>query len=379
MKTKVRRPRLIGPVMGAVAMVLMLGDVASAQELPPFPATYSGRVEAGGVPVPDGFVISAKIGDDYESVLIPVRDGKYQGLSVAPLDSSLVNRVVTFHLDGLQADQRRSFVPGEVNLVLMLTFPALPEPTATPTPTPTNTPVPTSTPRPTATPQVALPSTYSGLVIIAGGSVPADAKLVARIGDYEASAVVEGDSYRNLVVDPEDFSLVGRTIEFFLDGVKSRTTDTYLSGSSKKDFDLVFVGLPTPTPTATAPPPSPTAMPTATPTATPSPSATPTAVPPPPTRVPTRTPAPPTPTATPLPAERPPATPTATPAIPAVVAQPTLEPTPEPEGGGCNAVSGAPLSAGLANVLLLVGPLGLIAGYRWSRRKGSGQAPEGDC
>ncbi|MCH8247894.1 MAG: hypothetical protein IH951_16030, partial [Bacteroidetes bacterium] len=129
---------------------------------------------------------------------------------------------------------------------------------APPTPTPTATPVP---PTATPTPLAALPALYSGFVIVAGGTVPDRPELVARIGDYQSlPASIDGEQYRNLVVDPDDIGLVGQTVEFFLNGVKARNTDAYESGKVDRDFDLVFIGLPTPT-----------ATPTVTPTSTPVP------------------------------------------------------------------------------------------------------------
>ena len=101
----------------------------------------------------------------------------------------------------------------------------------------------------------------------------------------------------------------------------------------------------TPTPTETATPTS-TATPTETPTMTPTPTDTPV-----PTATATHTPAP---TATPEP-------PTQTPVILVVTATPSGD---APSGGGCNSVDGVPLGVGAANLLLMVGPLGLIGGVR---------------
>jgi hypothetical protein len=98
-------------------------------------------------------------------------------------------------------------------------------------------------------------------------------------------------------------------------------------------------------------PPTATAIPTPVP-----PTATPTPVPP--TAIPT--PVPPTPTTAP-------AVLTAT----AVAAAPS--PTPTPSGGGCFSTFGqAPAMAGLGNVLLLLAPLGLIAGRKIRRSGRSG-------
>ena len=77
--------------------------------------------------------------------------------------------------------------------------------------------------------------------------------LVARIGEYEAPALLGADdTYRNLVLAPGDASLIGQNVEFFLDGIKSVTTDVYTGAKAVDGFDIVFVNFPTPTPTPTA-------------------------------------------------------------------------------------------------------------------------------
>ena len=129
--------------------------------------------------------------------------------------------------------------------------------------------------------------------MVEGGTVPEGAVLVARIGSYESEpALIEGEEYGSLVLNPRDFSLVGQTVEFLLNRVKSGVTDVYESGSIKTNFGLVFIGLPTPTR-------SPTATPTPLPTLTPlRPTPRPTAVPPTPTGTPVISP--PSPTNTPV-------------------------------------------------------------------------------
>jgi hypothetical protein len=202
---------------------------------------------------------------------------------------------------------------------------------------------------------------YSGKIIISGGTVPAEATLLARIGGQEYSAFIDGESYRNLVVAPGDLSLVGQEIEFFLNGVASSATATYEGFSGGVELNLIFFSVPTPTPV----PPTVTPVP---PTATPVP---PTATPVPPTATPvppTETPAPPTPmppTATPVPPTATPV-PTETPVPPMATPEPTSIRV--PIGGGCLATIDSPLAAGLGNLLLLVAPLGMIAGIRRFRR-----------
>ena len=358
-------------------LVALVSDEAVAQEegLPVPPTVYSGDAKLDdGSNVPDGYAITARIGDEYESEAVEVEGGRYQILIVSPPDQSFIGLPITFHLGDVQANEPSDpFSPGKsgpnnTRLIFDLTFQRLPEPTPVPTTPPLETP--TSTPAP----EEARPAVYSGSVVVAGGAVPKGAVLVARIGDYESFPAVIGDddTYRNLVVDPGDSELIRGTVEFFLNGVKSRTTDSYQGGGSTKAFDLVFFGVPTPTPPATATPVPPTATPvppTATrvpPTATPVPP-TATRVPPTATRVP--------PTATPVPSTATPVPPTATPVPPTAAPPPpptatTVPPaaTPVPTGGGCASTPNAPLAAGLPNFLLLLAPVGMIAAIRRYRR-----------
>ena len=356
-------------VGGAWLVALLASQEVQAQQLPVSPAIYNGSATLeSGTPVPSGYTIVARIGDEYESKPIEVKDGRYQILIVSPPSQLFIGRTITFHMSGVVANEPDSFSPGKsgpanTRLLFNLTFPSLPEPTPTPTGTPTNTPLPTATPR------VAPTLVYSGKIIISGGTASAGAVLVARIGGQEFSAFVdiENDTYRNLVVMTGDPNLIGEEIEFFLSDVKSTVTAIYEGGSGSVELNIIFFGVPTPTPTATQIPPTPTATPVP-PTVTPVP---PTATPVPPTATPippTATPVPPTvtpipPTATPVPPTATPVPPTATPVPPTATPVPPTA-TPVPRGGGCLAPIDGPMMAGLPNLLLLVAPVGLVAGLR---------------
>ena len=376
--------------MMVVAGIVVVGALVAAasavraQEQPVRPTTYNGSLTFDGQPLEDGVMLVARI-DDYETTSVSSKDGRYQGLVVQPPKQRYVGKTVTFHVEGVEANESEPFVsgrsgPGFTRYIYDLTFPALPMRPPTPTPTTTNTPVPT------ATPVVARPSVYSGTIIVSGGSVWSGARLEARLGDLRFPALVEGQQYSNLVVAPGDLAQVGQVIEFYLDGVKAETTDVYENGARKREFDIIFLGSQTPTPTRT---PRPTATPTPIPTNTPVPTATPTPVPTN-TPVPTATPTP-EPTATPTPTPVPTATPTpeltATP-VPTATVEPTATPTPsatttEPvvtpaddtaeaagpvDGGRCAAIDGGPPLTGAANLLLMLAPVGLIVGYRRTRK-----------
>lgn len=369
--------RITLAVVVSTAAAAVMADTAIAQELPPLPFFYSGIATVGGANVPDGYSIFAKIGT-YQSKPSTLKEGNgFYRVTVAPPNSTFNNKNVTFYLEGIQAKETDTFKVTGLPVLKQnfnLTFPALPTPTPTPSPTPTNTP--TITP----TPQVAHPAAYAGLIVVAAGEVPENANLIARIGSYESwQARIEGGSYSNLVVDPQDFSLIGTTIEFYLNGFKSRTTDIYRGGRTAgvTNLDLIFVGLPTPTstpaPTATLVPTyTPTQVPTATATPTPTPTATPTLVPTATwTPRPTRTPEPPTPTETPTPEPTVAPLATATPVSPALV-EPTMTPTPQPSGFFCFAAPGPPTSAGVTSVLLLFTPVAMIGARRLFKRSRSG-------
>ena len=368
---------------------------ATSGTIPVFPMSFKGTATVNGAPLPDCTFIYAKVGESV-SRFIPVVGGVYTGLTISA-DSSTHNQLVTFHLaeDLMAAETEPYFytqAPADPPTLsfksdFALTFPHL----VTPSPTPTNTPVPvgppTNTPLPapataipTPTPLTAKSAAYSGPLIVAGGAVPEGAQLIARIGDEyttDIPAFIVGQNYLNLVVDPKSSSFIGQRIEFYLNGVKAATFDTFESGASKLAFPITFVDFPTPvpTPTDTPTPVPPTATPVPTDTPTPIPTDTPTPVPtdtptPTPTLRPTRTPIPMLPTATPRPPTSTPA-PTSTPRPPTSTPAPTATATPEPSGGflGCGRSDDpTPAASAAVNLLLLAAPLGAAYGARRFRR-----------
>ena len=335
-------------VFVAVAFALTAArDHASAQGLPPSSVTYSGTATAGGSPVPDGYVVTARIGD-YLSQPIQVKDGYYVGLQVAAPTTAHVGREITFLIGDEPANEKDAYHPtGTPSFKrLNLTFGRLPS--VTPTPVATATPTAEAGETPVAPPSpppgggVPNASTYSGRLSAAGAEIPEGMELVARIGSYASEpALVKGDSYSGLVVNPTDASFVGREIEFFLGGIRSATTAAFTGGEFIDNFTLVFFGFPTPTPVPPAATPTPTRVPPTPapptpvpPTAVPPTPAAPTAVPPtavPPTPVPP-TPVPPTPVP-PTPVPPTPVPPSAVPptAVPPTAVPPTaVPPTPAP-------------------------------------------------
>ncbi|MBI2855616.1 MAG: hypothetical protein HYX93_02080 [Chloroflexi bacterium] len=80
----------------------------------------------GGQPAPDGLLIYAKV-RWYSSKTVKTFGGKYQGLIVAPNDWALDRETITFHLDGVQANETAIYSGSVYDFkTLNLTFPALP-------------------------------------------------------------------------------------------------------------------------------------------------------------------------------------------------------------------------------------------------------------
>ena len=371
-------------VFVAVAFALTAAsDHASAQSLsptptpatlPPAPVTYSGTATAGGAPVPDGYVITARIGD-YLSQPIAVKDGYYVGLQVAAPSTRHVGREITFLIGDEPASETDAYRPVGTPTFksLNLTFGRLPA--ITPTPTPTATPTPESGSPPPGPPTqpppgsgIPNPSSYAGRLAAAGAEIPAGAVLLARIGSYASEpALVQGDSYSGLVVAPPDATFVGRQIEFFLDGIRSSTTMTFTGGELIENFLLVFSGFPTPTPVTPAATPTPTPVP---PTPVPLTPVPPTPVPPtpvpptpvPPTAVPP-TPVPPTAVPpTPVPPTPLPPTPVPPTAVPPTPVPPTAvppPPAPAPTAVPAPAETGFSLTEVLVVVVVVVLMLGV--------------------
>ena len=100
----------------------------------------------------------------------------------------------------------------------------------------------------------AYPAIYSGSIVVAGANIPSDAVLKAQIGDYmSAPALIDGNTFQNLVVSPADVKYIGEPIIFILNDVKSEPTkEKYESGSVTSQLSLAFIGLPVETPVKTA-------------------------------------------------------------------------------------------------------------------------------
>ena len=103
--------------MIAVAGVVIVGalvvaaSAVRAQEQPVRPTTYNGSLTFDGQPLEDGVMLVARI-DDYETTSVSSKDGRYQGLVVQPPKQSYVGKTVTFHVEGVEANESEPFVSG---------------------------------------------------------------------------------------------------------------------------------------------------------------------------------------------------------------------------------------------------------------------------
>ena len=120
-------------------------------------------------------------------------------------------------------------------------------------------------------PQPFRPDFFSGQVSIQGEPAAAGTVLVGCVDDcgtvFESDPVQvgEGGSYRDLLVNPTDRELVGRTVMFYLVNefgrVRAAETKRFEGGFNLYILNLTFNELlptspPTPTPVPTAPPPA---------------------------------------------------------------------------------------------------------------------------
>ncbi|MCH8991990.1 MAG: hypothetical protein IIA44_09620 [Acidobacteria bacterium] len=189
----------------AAASTMSLGK-AEAQGFPPSPVIYSGAVTITSGEDPSGLFITARV-LDYESEPVEVLNGAYTALIVLLPDSTYAGQTVTFHLDGVQAQQTDTSLAPGIPLpksTFDLTFAKLPDPTPTPTPV------------------IVAPAVYSGVIVVAGSQPPERAQLTARIGSYETTAITTtGPVFTNLVIAPPDESAIGQPILFFLNGFPS--------------------------------------------------------------------------------------------------------------------------------------------------------------
>ncbi len=128
--------------------------------------------------------------------------------------------------------------------------------------------------------------TYFGTSTVDGIPVPDGYTIVGRVGDYESKPVTvvttkDKDTgvetkgvYASLSV-AADASFAGQTITFFLGDIQADQTDTYQPGGFpviRRNFNLTFASLPTPTSTPT---PEATPIPVDTPVTPPTPQASP--------------------------------------------------------------------------------------------------------
>ena len=246
------RNRALSFIIPVVA-ILILATVAVSSagvawaQFPPFPALYKGDVTVGGLPAPDGITIVARIVNyrnlpTWESRPVTTSSGRYLNLAVGATDRSYLGGTITFHTDGVQAQQTGMFtellLPQEVTL--NLTFPAIP-PTPTPTPMPTSTPTqmpptPTQTstpilptPTPTSTPRPPTPTPTSAPM------PPTPTPTATSIPDTDGDGLTDPDE-RERGTNPESSDTDGDGLldmeEIFTYGTEPNNLDTDGDGLS---------------------------------------------------------------------------------------------------------------------------------------------------
>ena len=299
-------------------------------------------------------------------------------MAVGPPDVTFFGQTITFELRNgdisviaEETDVFTNLIAPTLRKDFHLTFPGFPTPTAIPTatatatPLPTSTPVATATPVPTATPvATATPIVvgtvvYNGVVVVPGGLVPENTMLTARVGGYESQPVpVRNGQFISLIVDLQDPAMTDREVNFYANGVESRTTVIYHVGQTIRNIDLIFMKLPGSTDTSTV---STDLSGSSADTLTPDVTAD-TAVP----TVAAVVNPPPSPTSEPVPNTSIPAA-TVVPEV--TTTSDLIVPAEEPEdSGGCFSVSEVDPLTGTANVLAMVGPLLFLAAYRGYRK-----------
>ena len=337
---------------------------------------YQGWVTVAGEPAEDGLEIKARVvGTSYVSGAVQTSGGRYIVLKVGPVEGANGGKLEFILEDQIVATTQDTY--------------ALPNCGADPCPASRVFDINFSTGPVPPTPVPSLPARYSGF-ISADGQTPSDsAPFTVRIGpDYEVTDGRQVGGDFSVIVDPQNMSLSGTPVEFFLYDVKASETVTYRPGEIVGDLWLTFAGVPTPIPAPTATP-APTAEPTVAPTAVPTaaPTVVPTAVSTPvstvaPTAVPTLV-STVAPTAVPTPVSTMAPTAVPTPELVSSVADvfdEVLKATEaetsqlltgieaEQEGGGlCAANPGGPASPGQLGLIL--SPLGLALWLRIKRHR----------
>ena len=95
--------------VGALAFLLWVSPThAQTDGPPPLPIVYQGAVYVDGVALAEDAELTVRVGD-WESTPAPARNGEYINLIVGPPNLDYIGEEVSFHLDGLVAEQRLIF------------------------------------------------------------------------------------------------------------------------------------------------------------------------------------------------------------------------------------------------------------------------------
>ena len=121
-------------VLALLSLALALASLAAAhaqEGQPPLPTVYSGSVTVGSGAAADGLTVVAVL-QEYESNGVPVKGGRYAGLTVSPPSASYQEKTIRFFL--VDGPERVTAVEADIFQTegtpqlktLDLTFPRLP-------------------------------------------------------------------------------------------------------------------------------------------------------------------------------------------------------------------------------------------------------------
>ena len=274
-------------------------SLTSTEAAPPLlPMVFSGDVSTKDGKSTDNQVLIAQILDTNSSVLFTsqstiVKNGNYVALTVGPLDAVVIGKNVKFSFMCGElpckdyAEQTIPFQSAKVTFRYSLIFNTAPpskseleaaaskakadaaakeaalkaeqeakakleaeaKAKSSNAQSNTSTQQPKSPENNTSQQSKAFPSIFSGSIVVAGAPIPSNAVLKAQIGDYvSAPALIDGNTFQNLVISPGNVKYIGEPIIFTLNDIKSEPTkEIYESGSVISQLSLAFIGLPTET------------------------------------------------------------------------------------------------------------------------------------
>ncbi len=202
------RYKVVSLLVILLIVALMDGGVAVSSSIQG--VNYWGTVTVGGEAAVDGTQVTATLSrpgsDDLHFGPTSVSDGSYNNLVVAGGPAYLFG-TVTFYVNGMRASPTVIFNPedtgSEVRVDLVFE----------------------------------VSRTYVGTVRMDKGLLIGE--IYAKVGDYESDRVTVQNGNYELTITP-GWENIGRTVEFYHDGIKARETVTFVPGSESETLNLTF-------------------------------------------------------------------------------------------------------------------------------------------